>query len=99
MQPDYTGVATEYLELPAGLEISKAKNSFQIQISRLGQGEYNINFLIVGPGRKYLLRLNTGSQQGLSNQTRYEYETLKLARPPDYPPNPSTAMLTMKFLL
>lgn len=43
----------------------------------LAQGEYNINFTVEGLNKKYVFRVNTGSQFGLENQIRYEYEALK----------------------
>lgn len=47
------------------------------QVKFLAQGEYNINFTIDGLGNKYVFRVNTGSQLGLKNQIRYEYEALR----------------------
>ncbi len=46
-------------------------------ISFLAQGEYNINYILKGNNRKYVFRVNTGSQLVLENQIRYEYEALK----------------------
>lgn len=46
----------------------------------LAQGEYNKNYLFRHPltGKKLVLRLNFGSQMGLSRQIDYEYGALKL---------------------
>lgn len=46
------------------------------QVSFLAQGEYNINFLLEAE-KKFVLRLNTGSQMHLDNQIRYEYKALE----------------------
>jgi predicted Ser/Thr protein kinase len=43
----------------------------------LAQGEYNINFVIDDKTKKWVFRVNTGSQLQLHNQIRYEYEALK----------------------
>jgi len=47
--------------------------------SLLAQGEYNINYLFCHPvsGKKYLLRVNCGSQMHLEDQIGYEYNALK----------------------
>lgn len=48
-------------------------------ITLLGAGEYNINFLYDYNGNeKRVLRLNTKSQMNLEKQIAYEYNTLKL---------------------
>lgn len=54
------------------IEINK---DFRIEF--LAQGEYNINFIIYDKYNKYVFRVNTGSQLGLSNQIEYEYNALK----------------------
>ncbi|MBP2027215.1 putative Ser/Thr protein kinase [Acetoanaerobium pronyense] len=46
-------------------------------ISFLAQGEYNINFKLEDEKRKYVFRVNTGSQIESDNQIKYEYEALK----------------------
>lgn len=43
----------------------------------LAQGEYNINYTIEDELRKYVFRVNTGSQLDLENQISYEYNALK----------------------
>lgn len=47
------------------------------RVEFLAQGEYNINFILTGGNKKYVFRVNTGSQLALENQIRYEYEALK----------------------
>lgn len=62
--------------------------SFSIQ--PLAQGEYNMNFLVHQGGRAWVLRLNTGSQFGLTKpeQIAYEYKTLSLLKPAGIAPEP-----------
>lgn len=50
-----------------------------IRCRMLAQGEYNINYEFVHPvtEKKYVLRVNTGSQMHLANQIEYEYQALK----------------------
>ncbi|MCB2209544.1 aminoglycoside phosphotransferase family protein [bacterium] len=53
------------------------------EIAPLAQGEYNMNFLVRQNGLRWVLRINTKSQIGLSNreQIGYEYRTLSLLEP------------------
>ncbi|MFC4771427.1 aminoglycoside phosphotransferase family protein [Enterococcus hermanniensis] len=48
-----------------------------ITVEFLAQGEYNQNFLISDQTRKFVFRLNYGSQLHLDNQVQYEYQALK----------------------
>lgn len=45
----------------------------------LAQGEYNRNYIFVNPKdfKKYIIRVNQGSQIGLENQIKYEFNALK----------------------
>lgn len=45
----------------------------------LAQGEYNRNYLFIHPDhlKKYILRINIGSQMHLENQIEYEYKALE----------------------
>lgn len=47
-------------------------------IDYLAQGEYNLNYLLTSGPRRYVLRINTGSQMQLDNQIGYEYQALQL---------------------
>lgn len=62
----------KYSNLNEKLNIGEAYN-----VKFLAQGEYNINFTLEGSNKKYVFRVNTGSQLGLENQIKYEYEALK----------------------
>ncbi|MGM0166554.1 hypothetical protein IGI39_001514 [Enterococcus sp. AZ135] len=48
-----------------------------LAIDFLAQGEYNQNFLISAGNKKFVFRLNYGSQLHLENQIDYEYQALK----------------------
>ncbi len=69
------GRITDYLKHNTISRDLELNNGFEV--SFLAQGEYNINFVIEGNGKKYVFRVNTGSQLQLDNQIRYEYEALK----------------------
>jgi aminoglycoside phosphotransferase (APT) family kinase protein len=47
------------------------------KIEFLAAGEYNANYLLTVEGIPYVLRINQGSQLGLSNQIEYEFRVLK----------------------
>lgn len=47
------------------------------KVEFLAQGEYNINFILKGNEKKFVFRVNTGSQLALENQIEYEYNALK----------------------
>jgi aminoglycoside phosphotransferase (APT) family kinase protein len=70
-------------------------------VEALGQGEYNMNFLVQQGQTAWVLRVNTGSQIGisLSEQIAYEYNTLKLLSPSDVAPIPYFLDNSLKFLL
>ncbi len=57
------------------------------KVSFLAQGEYNVNFTVDKGEKKYVFRVNTGSQLELENQIRYEYEALKRLRVSGVTPN------------
>ncbi|WP_319372266.1 phosphotransferase [uncultured Ilyobacter sp.] len=52
----------------------------------LAQGEYNKNYVLEDSNKKYVFRLNTGSQIGISNQIEYEYRALKRLEESGYTP-------------
>lgn len=43
----------------------------------LASGEYNENYLLESAGRKYVFRINHGTQLGLANQIEYEFYVLE----------------------
>ncbi len=69
-------------------------------VDALGQGEYNMNFLLQQGQTAWVLRVNTGSQIGVSlpEQIAYEYKTLKLLSPSGVAPIPYFLDNSLKFL-
>lgn len=64
----------ESLDIPLGQHLA---------LQPLAQGEYNANYLFQRPadGKKFLLRVNMGSQMHLDNQISYEMDALRLLAP------------------
>ena len=84
------------LGIPAGTEL---------EFDLLGQGEYNLNYTFRHPatGKKYVLRINTGSQMHLADQIGYEYAVLAHLAPSGRTPkpmccHPEQRMLVMEYL-
>lgn len=69
------------LGLPEGTEL---------ELSLLGQGEYNLNYSFVHPitEQKLVLRINKGSQMHLEDQIGYEYSALRDLAPSRRTPKP-----------
>jgi aminoglycoside phosphotransferase (APT) family kinase protein len=59
-------------------------------ITPLAQGEYSMNFLVSQEESTWVLRVNTGSEIGLTDQEQiaYEYQTLQLLEPAGVSPVP-----------
>jgi aminoglycoside phosphotransferase (APT) family kinase protein len=72
----------------------------EFSIHPLGQGEYNMNFLVQQGKTVWVLRVNTGSQIGLTlaEQIAYEYKTLQLLEPADVGPKPYFLDNSLEFL-
>ena len=51
------------------------------EVRFLAQGEYNINFVLDSSPKKYVFRVNTGSQMENENQIKYEYDSIKFLEP------------------
>ena len=58
------------------------------EVSYLAQGEYNLNYTVAFGPRKFVLRINTGSQMLLENQIAYEYKALQLLNCSTVTPRP-----------
>ncbi|ACN13160.1 conserved hypothetical protein (putative phosphotransferase) [Desulforapulum autotrophicum HRM2] len=58
------------------------------RVSFLAAGEYNENHLVVAGSKKYLFRINHGSQINQADQIRYEYNVLKAVEPSGVTPRP-----------
>lgn len=57
--------------------VKELKLSDKYKINFLAQGEYNINYTIDDIDKKYVFRVNTGSQIDVESQIRYEYNCIK----------------------
>lgn len=76
-----------------------------LEFAVLGQGEYNLNYVFTHPHtqKKYVLRINTGSQMHLEDQIGYEYAALEYLAPSGRTPKPvycypQQKMLVMEYL-
>jgi hypothetical protein len=89
-----------YLETAQPINIPGWLPDQPSEITPLGQGEYNMNFLIQQGKIRWVLRVNTGSQIGLSEQEQiaYEYDTLVLLQPTEVAPEPYFVDNTFHFL-
>lgn len=74
----------EYIETSSLKKELHLENNFTL--SFLAQGEYNKNYILQDNKNKYVFRLNTGSQIGVSNQIEYEYRALKRLEESGYTP-------------
>jgi aminoglycoside phosphotransferase (APT) family kinase protein len=77
----------------------------ELDFAVLGQGEYNLNYLLIHPvtGQKLVLRINKGSQMHLDDQISYEYAALEALAPSGRTPKPiccwpEQGMLVMEWL-
>jgi aminoglycoside phosphotransferase (APT) family kinase protein len=82
--------ARDYLQKRPPQSIPNWDPDAGFQIAPLGQGEYNMNFLVRQENSRWVMRVNTGSQIGLSiaEQIAYEYRTLQLLTPSGVTPRP-----------
>lgn len=82
--------AFEYLQSTSPIGIPDWSPDADYSVAPLAQGEYSMNFLVRQGGTTWVLRINTGSQIGLSDadQIAYEYKTLELLSPSGVAPRP-----------
>ena len=68
-----------YMQSPRFREALEIPEGAQLNVSPLGQGEYNMNYQFSHPvsGRRLVFRINTGSQMHLEDQIGYEYRALR----------------------
>jgi thiamine kinase-like enzyme len=57
-------------------------------ISFLAAGEYNENYLVIAGRKKYVFRINHGTQLNQADQIRYEYHVLKAVEASGVTPKP-----------
>ena len=79
-----------YLQSAAFLEPLGLPAGTALDFAPLGQGEYNLNYVFSHPhtGKRWVLRLNTGSQMHLADQVSYEFSALEALRPAGRTPRP-----------
>jgi aminoglycoside phosphotransferase (APT) family kinase protein len=58
------------------------------EVSRLAQGEYNLNYLIAAGGLRLVFRVNIGTQIQRNDQIIYEYKALRLLERSGVTPRP-----------
>jgi len=58
------------------------------QVAPLAQGEYNLNYLLRDGRRRFVFRVNMGTQIGRDDQIVYEYQALKLLVSSGHTPRP-----------
>ena len=77
----HSGGFLRALRLPEGTKL---------ELSPLGQGEYNVNYSFrhPGTGQRLVLRVNTGSQMHLEHQIEYEFSALQALYPSGRTPRP-----------
>jgi len=92
--------ARRYLEQARPRNVPKFYPNQGFSVQPLGQGEYNMNFLISQGNGSWVLRINTGSQIGLTDreQIAYEFKTLALLSPVGVSPEPYFLDNSFRFL-
>lgn len=82
--------AINYMKTAQPTGIPGWSSKTDCEVTPLAQGEYNMNFLVRQGKIKWVLRVNTKSQIGLSKQAQiaYEYNTLVLLVPSGIAPIP-----------
>lgn len=92
--------AIQYIQQarPTGIPGWSPEDKFSV--SALAQGEYNMNFLVSQDGSNWVLRVNSGSQIGLTKkeQINYEYKALVLLEPTGVTPEPYFLDDSFRFL-
>ncbi len=82
--------AKKYLHQSSKVAVPNWRQDAEFEVIPLGQGEYNMNYLIQQENNAWVLRINTGSQLDFPDgeQIAYEYNTLRLLEPADIGPIP-----------
>ncbi|MEL1136013.1 aminoglycoside phosphotransferase family protein [Desulfitobacterium sp. THU1] len=75
-----------YVNQPEFQDALQVRGAVNVQF--LAQGEYNMNYILSARDRKFVFRVNTGSQMNLDNQIGYEYQALDLLRDSGVTPLP-----------
>lgn len=96
----FTPQARGYIEQARPRKVPGFSPEKDYSVTPLGQGEYNMNFRVTQGDFSWVLRVNTGSQIGLTDQEQiaYEFKTLMLLAPADISPTPYFLDNSFKFL-
>ncbi len=84
LQPDVKQYLTE--KNMKGVPHWDAEQSIDVQ--PLAQGEYNMNYLVSQDGRRWVFRVNIGTQIDRDDQIRYEFRALRLLEATGVTPRP-----------
>ena len=96
----YLSKVRTYLQQTRPTSVPNWSPDDDFSVHPLGQGEYNMNFLVQQGQTKWVLRVNTGSQIGfsLAKQITYEYKTLQILDPAGVSPKPYFLDNALQFL-
>jgi len=75
------GSTIEYLQNVDLRDVPGWHTGEPFSVTHLAQGEYNLNLLLLQGKRKWVLRVNFGTQIARKDQILYEFRTLKLLEP------------------
>ncbi len=80
----------KYIECSKNIQVPGWLPGAQFRVETLAQGEYHLNYLVQQDDLKWVLRISTGSQYGLSKQAQiaYEFQTLLFLEPLGIAPIP-----------
>lgn len=97
---NFTPQAKGYLEQARPRNVPGFSPEKDYTVKPLGQGEYNMNFRVTQGDFSWVLRVNTGSQIGLTDreQIAYEFNTLMLLSPAGVSPEPYFLDNSFRFL-
>ena len=96
----FTPQARQYISEARPRNVPEFTPEKDFTVTPLGQGEYNMNFLVSQGSFSWVLRVNTGSQIGLTDreQIAYEFRTLTLLAPAEISPEPYFLDNSFRFL-
>ncbi len=75
-------------EINPYLDETKPLGLHDYQVSELGAGEYNINYLVEAPDKKMVLRVSVSQLSGAKDQLKHEYEVLTYLKGRGIAPEP-----------
>ena len=81
-------VVQAYLGKGVSPDVPDGDPAHAFDVSPLAQGEYNLNYTVQQDGRRWVLRVNMGSQIQRADQIVYEYNALRLLAESGVTPHP-----------